>query len=135
MDRMSGVGDSLIISIHKCGDLDLKVSTHRVSLGAQIRKLAVIEDRAGASPGDWTVSAQDCRERMLQKGDVRSVQVLVKHFTESLLCDLGDCTFYGIGEQDSCLSVIFRFFIPSSRETDKSISFHVRIPSLDFGSN
>ncbi|OWM81848.1 uncharacterized protein LOC116199144 [Punica granatum] len=137
MDRMRHVGDSLNVSISKCGDLHLQISTTLITLGAEFQKLLVIGDRAEAPASDRNLSAQSWFERAITRGDAQSVQVSVKHFAKSLHCHLAkpDCAFYGIGEQGSCLTVIFQFFIPGSRQTDKSISFHCRLPVLDTGSN
>ncbi|RZR95590.1 hypothetical protein BHM03_00024471 [Ensete ventricosum] len=40
----------------------------------------------------------------------------------------------GIAPQGACLTVIFQFFVPGTRLTDKSISFYCRLPVLDPGS-
>ncbi|KAF9613500.1 hypothetical protein IFM89_008347 [Coptis chinensis] len=63
-------------------------------------------------------------------------QVSMKHFGKSLQCHLAkpDCAFYGITPLASSLTVIFQFFIPGTRQTDKSISLHCRLPVLDPGS-
>lgn len=137
MDRMRHVGDSLKVSITKYGDLDLQISTTLVTLGAQFQNLLVVGDRAEGPPTDQSLSARTRLERALVKGDAQSVEVSVKHLAKSLYCHLTkpDRAFYGIGEQDTCLTVIFQFFIPGSRETDKSISFHCRLPVIDLGSN
>lgn len=137
VDRMRYLGDSLNVSISKYGDLHLQISTTLVTLGAEFQNLLVIGDQADGPPSDQSLSAQARLERALVKGDAQSVQVGVKHFAKSLHCHLTkpDCTFYGIGEQGSCLTVIFQFFIQGSRQTDKSISFHCRLPVLNLGSD
>lgn len=137
VDRMKHVGDVMGVSISKYGDLHLQMSTTLVRLGADFRKLMVIGERADERPEDGNSSAQSWTERAVQRGDAMTVQVSVKHFFKSLQCSLArpDCAFYGIAPQVSCLTVIFQFFIPGTRQTDKSISLHCRLPVLDPGSN
>lgn len=137
VDRMKHVGDVMGVSISKYGDLHLQMSTTLVRLGADFRKLMVIGEHADERPEDGNLSAQSRTERAVQRGDAMTVQVSVKHFFKSLQCSLArpDCAFYGIAPQGSCLTVIFQFFIPGTRQTDKSISLHCRLPVLDPGSN
>lgn len=135
VDRMKHVGDAVNVSISKYGDLSVQVSTTLISLGAEFRKLLVIGEQANAPAEDQNLSAQTRSSRSILRGDAQSVQVSVKHFAKSLQCHLTkpDCAFYGIAPQGSCLTVIFQFFIPGSRQTDKSISLHCRLPVLDPG--
>lgn len=137
VDRMKHVGDLLNVSISKYGDLHVQISTTLITLGADFRKLLVIGEQAEVPSEDRNLSAQSRTERAIQKGDAQSVQVSMKHFSKSLQCHLAkpDCAFYGIAPQGACLTVIFQFFIPGSRQTDKSISLHCRLPVLDPGSN
>ncbi|KAL2463034.1 Hus1-like protein [Forsythia ovata] len=137
VDRMKHVGDVMGVSISKYGDLHLQISTTSITLGAEFRKLMVIGERTDGRPEDGNLSAQSRTERAVQRGDAMTVQVSVKHFFKSLQCSLArpDCAFYGIAPQGSCLTVIFQFFIPGTRQTDKSISLHCRLPVLDPGSN
>ncbi|KAK9282071.1 hypothetical protein L1049_004983 [Liquidambar formosana] len=137
MDRMKHVGDLLNVSISKYGDLHVQISTTLITLGAEFRKLLVIGEQAEVPASDRNLSAQSRSERAMQRGDAQSVQVSMKHFAKSLQCHLAkpDCAFYGIAPQGACLTVIFQFYIPGSRQTDKSISLHCRLPVLDPGSN
>uniref|UniRef100_A0A5B7BUC6 Checkpoint protein n=1 Tax=Davidia involucrata TaxID=16924 RepID=A0A5B7BUC6_DAVIN len=137
VDRMKHVGDLINVSISKYGDLHLQISTTLITLGAEFRKLLVIGEQAEVPVGDRDLSAQSRTQRAIQRGDAITVQVSVKHFAKSLQCHLAkpDCAFYGIAPQGACLTVIFQFFIPGSRQTDKSISLHCRLPVLDPGSN
>ncbi|KDO48637.1 hypothetical protein CISIN_1g030560mg [Citrus sinensis] len=102
---------------------------------AEFRKLLVIGEKAVAPSEDRNLSAQTRSERAISRGDAQSVQVSVKHFSKSLQCHLAkpDCAFYGIAPQGACLTVIFQFFIPGTRQTDKSISLHCRLPVLEPG--
>lgn len=133
VDRMKNVGDLIDVSITKYGDLHLQISTTLITLGAEFRKLTVIGEQAQVPVGDCDLSAQTRTQRAIQKGDAMTVQVSVKHFAKSLQCHLAkpDCAFYGIAPQGACLTVIFQFFIPGTRQTDKSISLHCRLPVLD----
>ncbi|KAL7605313.1 hypothetical protein Lser_V15G17691 [Lactuca serriola] len=137
VDRMKNVGDVLNVSISKSGDLHLQISTTLVTLGAEFRKLVVIGEQAAVPAGDDSLSARTRSRRAIERGDAMNVQVSVKHFFKSLQCHLAkpDSAFYGIGEQGSCLTVVFQFFIPGTRQTDKSISLHCRLPVLDPGTN
>lgn len=137
VDRMKHVGELLNVSISKYGDLHIQVSTTLITLGAEFRKLLVIGDRADAPAGDGNLSAQSRSTRAVLRGDAQSVLVSVKHFAKSLQYHLAkpDCAFYGIAPQGACLTVIFQFFIPGSRQMDKSISLHCRLPVLDPGSS
>ncbi|KAG8379803.1 hypothetical protein BUALT_Bualt07G0127300 [Buddleja alternifolia] len=138
VDRMKHVGDVIRVSISKYGDLHLQISTTLITLGAEFRKLVVLGERAdGADGGDQGLSAQSRTERAVQRGDAMSVQVSVKHFFKCLQSSLAkpDCAFYGIAPQGACLIVIFQFFVPGTRQTDKSISLHCRLPVLDSGSS
>ncbi|CAL5444130.1 unnamed protein product [Camellia sinensis] len=137
VDRMKNVGDLIDVSITKYGDLHLQISTTLITLGAEFRKLTVIGEQAQVPVGDRDLSAQTRTQRAIQKGDAMTVQVSVKHFAKSLQCHLAkpDCAFYGIAPQGACLTVIFQFFIPGTRQTDKSISLHCRLPVLDPGSS
>ncbi|KAJ8760412.1 hypothetical protein K2173_015079 [Erythroxylum novogranatense] len=133
VDRMKHVGDLLNVSISKYGDLHLQISTTLITLGAEFRKMLVIGDKAQEPLEDQNLSAQTRSQRAILRGDALSVQVSVRHFSKSLQCHLAkpDCTFYGIAPQGVCLTVIFQFFIPGTRQTDKSISLHCRLPVLD----
>ncbi|XWS11774.1 hypothetical protein CRYUN_Cryun37aG0029000 [Craigia yunnanensis] len=137
VERMKHVGDLLNVSISEYGDLHVQISTTLITLGAEFRKLLVIEEQAEAPSEDRNLSAQTRSERAISRGDARSVQVSVKHFSRSLQCHLAkpDFAFYGIAQQGACLTVIFQFFIPGTRQTDKSISLHCRLPVLDPGSS
>lgn len=137
VDRMKNVGDLLNVSISKYGDLHVQISTTLITLGAEYRKLFVIGEQANAPAEDQNLSAQIRSTRAVLRGDAQSVQVSVKHFSKSLQYHLAkpDCTFYGIAPQGACLTVIFQFFIPGSRQTDMSISLHCRLPVLDPGTN
>ncbi|KAK7316320.1 hypothetical protein VNO77_35272 [Canavalia gladiata] len=136
VDRMKLVGDVVNVFISKYGDLRVQVSTTLISLGAEFHNLLVIGEQANAPAEDQNLSAQTRSSRSIARGDAQTVQVSVKHFAKSLQCHLAkpDCAFYGIAPQGSCLIVIFQFFIPGSRQTDKSISLHCRLPVLDPGS-
>ncbi|XP_042504583.1 uncharacterized protein LOC122081484 isoform X2 [Macadamia integrifolia] len=137
VDRLKQVGDLLNVSITQYGDLHLQVSTTLITVGSEFRKLRVLGVQVEAPAGDQVLSAQSRREVALQKGEALSVHVSMKHFTKTLYCHLAkpDCAFYGIAPQDACLTVIFQFFIPGTRQTDKSISLHCRLPVLDIGSS
>ena len=137
VDRMKHVGDVLEVSISKYGDLHVQISTTMITLGAEFRKLLVIGEKANVPPEDQNLSGQTRSSRAVQRGDAQSVQVSVKHFAKSLQFHLAkpDCAFYGIASQGACLTVIFQFFIPGCRQTDKSISLHCRLPVLDPGSS
>lgn len=137
VDRMKHVGDVMNVSISKYGDLHLQISTSLITLGAEFRKLLVLGEQAEIPGGEGNLSAQTRTQRAIERGDAMMVQVSVKHFFKSLQCHLAkpDCAFYGITSQGSCLTVIFQFFIPGTRQTDKSISLHCRLPVLDPGSN
>ncbi|KAL3835523.1 hypothetical protein ACJIZ3_010259 [Penstemon smallii] len=137
VDRMKHVGEVMGVSISKYGDLHLKISTSLIALGAEFRKLMVLGERADPVAEDRDLSAQTRNERAVQRGDAMTVDVSVKHFFKSLQCSLAkpDCAFYGIAQHGACLIVIFQFFIPGTRQTDKSISLHCRLPVLDPGSN
>ncbi|KAL1812695.1 hypothetical protein ACET3Z_022760 [Daucus carota] len=136
VDRMKHVGDPISVSISKCGDLHLQISTTLITLGAEFRKLLVIGEKAQVPAEDRNLTAQSRSEKAILRGDAMSVQVSVKHFSKSLQCHLAkpDCAFYGIAPQGACLTVIFQFFIPGTHQTDKSISLHCRLPVLDPGS-
>ncbi|CAI9113959.1 OLC1v1037521C1 [Oldenlandia corymbosa var. corymbosa] len=137
VDRMKHVGDVMNVSITKYGDLHLQISTSLITLGAEFRKLLVLGEKADAPGGEGNLSVQTRSGRAIKRGDAMSVQVSVKHFFKSLQCHLAkpDCAFYGITSQGSCLTVIFQFVVPGTRQNDKSISLHCRIPVLDPGSN
>ena len=137
VDRLKHVGDLLNVSISKYGDLLVQISTTLITVGAEFQKLLVIGEQADAPAEDRNLSAQTRSARAILRGDAQSVQVSVKHFAKSLQCHLAkpDCAFYGIAPQGACLTVIFQFFIPGSRQTDKSISLHCRLPVLDPGSS
>ncbi|XP_028766368.1 uncharacterized protein LOC114724220 [Neltuma alba] len=137
VDRLKQVGDVLGVSISKYGDLHIQVSTTLITLGAEFRKLLVIGEKTEAPSEDQNLSAQTRSSRSVARGDAQSVQVSVKHFAKSLQYHLTkpDCAFYGIAPLGACLTVIFQFFIPGSRQTDKSISLHCRLPVLDPGSS
>ncbi|XP_057447661.1 uncharacterized protein LOC130739405 [Lotus japonicus] len=135
VDRMKHVGDVVNVFISKYGDLRVQVSTTLISLGAEFRNLLVIGEQANAPAEDQNLTAQTRSARSILRGDAQSVQVSVKHFAKSLQCHLAkpDCAFYGVAPQGSCLTVIFQFFVPGTRHTDKSISLHCRLPVLDPG--
>ena len=141
VDRMKHVGDLLNVSISKYGDLHVQISTTLITLGAEFRKLLVLGEQvevpAEDQDQDQDLSAQSRAQRAVQRGDAQTVQVSMKHFAKSLQCHLAkpDCAFYGIAQEGACLTVIFQFFIPGSRQNDKSISLHCRLPVLDPGTS
>ncbi|KZV56038.1 hypothetical protein F511_06055 [Dorcoceras hygrometricum] len=137
VDRMKHVGEVLGVSVSKCGDLHLQISTTSITLGAEFRNLTVLGERVEGAAVDVGSNAQTRIERAVQRGDAMSVQVSVKHFYKSLQSSLAkpDCAFYGIAPHGACLIVIFQFLIPGTRQIDKSISLHCRLPVLDPGSN
>ncbi|EXB67265.1 hypothetical protein L484_025745 [Morus notabilis] len=137
VDRMKHIGELLNVSITKYGELHMQISTTFITLGAEFRQLLVIGEQADAPVEDRNLSAQARSSRAILRGDAQSVQVSVKHFAKSLCYHLAkpDCAFYGIAPQGACLTVIFQFFIPGSRQMDKSISLHCRLPVLDPGSS
>ncbi|KMT05880.1 hypothetical protein BVRB_7g165380 [Beta vulgaris subsp. vulgaris] len=119
VERMKQLGDVIGVEIGKTGELGLKVSSSLVTLGAKFKSLMIIgEDSNGDEGGEM------------------SVLVSMKHFVKCLQCHLAkpDCAFYGVGSQGGSLTVVFQFFVPGSRQTDKSISLHCRLPLLDPGS-
>ncbi|MQL93547.1 hypothetical protein Taro_026193 [Colocasia esculenta] len=136
VDRLKNVGDILSISITQYGDLHLQVSTGLVTVGSEFRRLRVLGGRADAPPGDQNLSAPSRTRLAMERGEAQSVQVSMKHLAKSIQCHLTkpDCAFYGIAPQGACLTVIFQFFIPGTRQMDKSISLHCRLPVLDTGS-
>lgn len=137
VDRMKHVGDVFNVSISKYGDLHLQISTSLITLGSEFRKLKVIGEQARGVSGDDDLSAQMRTRVAIDRGDAMNVQVSVKHFFKSLQCHFAkpDCAFYGIGQHGSCLTVVFQFFVPGTRQTDKSISLHCRLPVLDPGAD
>ncbi|CAN4086470.1 unnamed protein product [Withania somnifera] len=137
VDKMRNVGDVLNVSISKCGDLHLQVSTSLITLGAEFRKLTVAGQQAESPTYDQNLSAQSRTRISLQRGDAMTVQVSVKHFFKSLYCHSAkpDRAFYGIARHGACLTVVFQFYIPGTDQTDKAISLHCRLPVLDPGAS
>ncbi|KAK6912243.1 Checkpoint protein Hus1/Mec3 [Dillenia turbinata] len=138
VDRLKNVGELLDVTIGKFGDLYLQVSTSLITVGAEFRRLTVLGERASRGVGeDRDLSAQTRARRAIERGEAESVEVSLKHFGKSLQYHLAkpDCTFYGVGMNGGCLTVIFQFFVPGSRQTDKSISLHCRLPVLDPGAS
>ncbi|XP_008806676.2 uncharacterized protein LOC120103909 isoform X1 [Phoenix dactylifera] len=137
VDRLKNVGDLLAVAITQYGDLHLQVSTSLITVGSEFRRLRVLGVHANAPVGDQNLSAPTRTEMAIQRGEALSIHVSMKHLARSLQCHLAkpDCAFYGIAPQGACLMVIFQFFIPGTRLTDKSISFHCRLPVLDPGSS
>ncbi|XP_077244198.1 hus1-like protein [Tasmannia lanceolata] len=136
VDRLKHISDVLNVFITQYGDLHLQVCTTLITLGSEFRKLRVLGVQANVPTANQDMSARSRTEMALQRGEALSVQVSVKHFAKSLQCHLAkpDCAFYGIAPEGACLTVIFQFFIPGTRQTDKSISLHCRLPVLDAGS-
>ncbi|CAN8321564.1 unnamed protein product [Cochlearia groenlandica] len=136
-DHMRHVGDVLNVTISKYGDLQVQISTALIRLGSEFRRLTVVGEKSQAPVEDRTLTAQARSERAVARGDARSVQVSVKHFSKSLQCNLTkpDSAFYGIALNGSFLSVMFQFVVPGTRQPDKSISLHCRIPVIDPGDN
>ncbi|XVF26538.1 hypothetical protein REPUB_Repub14bG0025900 [Reevesia pubescens] len=132
VERMKHVGDLLNVSISKYGDLHVQISTTLITLGAEFRKLLVIGEQADAPSEDRNLSARTRSERAISRGDAECSSEC-----KALQCHLAkpDCAFHGIAPQGACLTVIFQFFIPGTRQTDKSISLHCRLPVLDQGSS
>uniref|UniRef100_A0A803KUC5 Checkpoint protein n=2 Tax=Chenopodium quinoa TaxID=63459 RepID=A0A803KUC5_CHEQI len=120
VERMKQLGDEMGVEIGKNGELGLKVSSSLVNLGAEFKRLMIIGEDSEQINGDGGMN----------------VLVSMKHFVKCLQCHLAkpDCAFYGVGSQGGSLTVVYQFFVPGSRQTDKSISFHCRLPVLDPGS-
>lgn len=123
VERMKQLGDVIGVHIGRNGELGLKVSSSLVTLGAEFKRLMVVGD-------------QESDEVEEDDGDELSVLVNMKHFAKCLQCHLAkpDCAFYGVGAHGGSLTVVFQFFVPGSRQTDKSMSLHCRLPVLDPGS-
>ncbi|XP_074309016.1 uncharacterized protein LOC141643665 [Silene latifolia] len=122
VERMKQLGDVMEVGIAFNGELSLKVSSSLVTLGAEFKRLMIVgEDSEVESGGN--------------SGNGTSVLVGMKHFAKCLQCHLAkpDCGFYGVGSQGGSLTVVFQFFVPGSRQTDKSVSLHCRLPVLDPG--
>ncbi|KAF5186839.1 Hus1-like protein [Thalictrum thalictroides] len=136
VDRLKHVGELLHITITQYGDLHLQLLNTLTTLGVEFRKLPVVGVQAHVPTGDQNMTAQSRTKYAMEKGEALSVQLSLKHFAKSLQCHLTkpDSAFYGITPLASCLTVIFQFFIPGTRQTDKSISLHCRLPVLDPGS-
>ncbi|KAL5213958.1 hypothetical protein ABZP36_003110 [Zizania latifolia] len=137
VDRLKNVGDLLTVAVTQYGDLHLHVATSLVTVGSEFRKLRILGVRATAPVGDQNLSASTRTDMAVERGEALSVQVNMKHLSKSLQCHLAkpDCTFYGIAPGGACLTVIFQYFIPGTRSTDKSISFYCRLPVLDPGTS
>ncbi|KAF7002640.1 hypothetical protein CFC21_018094 [Triticum aestivum] len=137
VDRLKNIGDLLSVTVTQYGDLHLQVSTSLVTVGSEFKRLRILGARANAPVVDQNVSATIRMEMAVERGEALSVQVSMKHLVKSLQCHLAkpDCTFYGIAPNGACLTVIFQYFIPGTRLTDKSISFYCRLPVLDPGTS
>ncbi|GAB2282464.1 hypothetical protein Dimus_017007 [Dionaea muscipula] len=122
IERMKQLGDVVEVMVSKFGELHLKVSTSLVTLGAELKQLVVVGERGrnGGGGGD---------------DEAVAVQVSMKHFAKCLQFHLAkpDSAFYGVGSHGGSLTLVFRFFVPGTRQTDKSISLHCRLPVLDTG--
>lgn len=116
VERMKQLGEVMGIQIGRNGELGMKISSSLVTLGAEFKRLMVVGE--------------------VSEEDELSVLVSMKHFAKCLQCHLAkpDCAFYGVGSQGGSLTVVFQFFVPGSRQTDKSVSLHCRLPVLDPGS-
>ncbi|KAL9241715.1 hypothetical protein vseg_015793 [Gypsophila vaccaria] len=122
VERMKQLGDVMEVGIARNGEFSLKVSTSLVTLGAEFKRSMIVgEDSEVDSGGNGRNGT--------------SVLVSMKHFAKCLQCHLAkpDCAFYGVGSQGGSLTVVFQFFVPGSRQTDKSISLHCRLPVIDPG--
>ncbi|VAH49683.1 unnamed protein product [Triticum turgidum subsp. durum] len=130
VDRLKNIGDLLSVTVTQYGDLHLQVSTSLVTLGSEFKRLRILGARANAPVVDQNMFTGACYS-------IFSQQVSMKHLVKSLQCHLAkpDCTFYGIAPNGACLTVIFQYFIPGTRLTDKSISFYCRLPVLDPGTS
>uniref|UniRef100_A0ACD5V497 Uncharacterized protein n=1 Tax=Avena sativa TaxID=4498 RepID=A0ACD5V497_AVESA len=137
VDRLKNIGDLLTVTVTQYGDLHLQVSTSLVTVGSEFKRLRILGVRANAPAVYQNVSATTRMEMAVERGEALSVQVSMKHLVKSLQCHLAkpDCTFYGIAPNGACLTVIFQYFIPGTRLTDKSISFYCRLPVLDPGTS
>ncbi|CAA6655697.1 unnamed protein product [Spirodela intermedia] len=132
-ERLKNVGDLLSVSITQYGDLHLQVSTGLVTMGSEFRRLRVLGDRADAPLGNQNLTAASRTRLAIERGEAQSVQVSMKHLSKSLQCHSAkpDCAYYGIAPQGACLTVIYQFFQPGTRQMDKSISLHCRLPVLE----
>ena len=76
-------------------------------------------------------------ERLIGREDAQSVKMSVKHFSESLQCNLTepDSASYGIASLGVSLTVIFPFMVLGTRQSDKWISLQCRFPVVDLTSN
>ncbi|KAL9264452.1 hypothetical protein AKJ16_DCAP23490 [Drosera capensis] len=83
--------------------------------------------RAAPSQGLYQFAHTGCR---IQAPDANNsvVQVSMKHFAKCLqfhLAKRDDSAYYGVGSDGGSFTVVFQFFLPGTRQTDKSISFGV----------
>lgn len=135
IDRLGKLGEVLEVAVTQYGDLHLQVSQTMVSIGSEYRKLRVIGVRADPTSTDSASSSASRLQLALEKGEASKVFVNMKHFAKSLQCHLTkpDAAFCGVGAVDSCLYMMFQYFIPGTRQTDNTISLHYRLPVLDPG--
>ncbi|XP_024383861.1 uncharacterized protein [Physcomitrium patens] len=135
IDRLGKLGDVLEVAVTQYGDLHLQVSQTMVSIGSEYRKLRVLGVRSDPTSTGSASSSASRLQQAIQKGEASRVLVNMKHFAKSLQCHLTrpDAAFCGVGELDSCLFMMFQYFIPGTRLTDNTISLHYRLPVLDPG--
>ncbi|KAJ7300056.1 hypothetical protein O6H91_Y083800 [Diphasiastrum complanatum] len=135
VERLKNVGDVLEVAVTQYGDLHLQVTTTMVSIGSEFRKLRVLGVRADSSTIEGASNPSARLEQALRNREASSVQVSMKHFTKSLQCHLTkpDASFCGVSPNDSCLLLMFQYYVPGTRQTDNSLSLHYRLPVLDPG--
>lgn len=136
VEKLRNGGDVLSVSITQYGDLHLHVSTSLITVGSEFHQLKVLGVRDDAPTANQNLTPSSRIETAIQRGAAQTVQVSMKHLAKSLNCHLSkpDAAFYGIAPMGACLTMIFQFFIPGTRQMNNSISLHCRLPVLDTGS-
>lgn len=126
IERLKNMGEVLEVGVAQYGDLTLRMTSTKVSIGTQYRQLRVWGERANPDPGDEALSASDRLQQALARGQASAVKVNLKHFARSLHCHLTkpDASFCGVVPIDSCLLMMFQY-------AEGSISLQYRLPVLD----
>eukprot|EP00898_Chlorokybus_atmophyticus_P006928 jgi/Chlat1/7236/Chrsp58S06890 len=135
-DRLKNVGDVLRVAVFRSGGLHLRVYTSCVSIGTSYRNLRVLGVRSVPRLEAESPNPAAELDEALSAGEATAVDVGMKHFVKSLQCHLTapEATYCGIADNGSCLTMMFQYFYPGTRQTDEGLSLYYRLPILDMES-
>uniref|UniRef100_A0A061RQ64 Checkpoint protein n=1 Tax=Tetraselmis sp. GSL018 TaxID=582737 RepID=A0A061RQ64_9CHLO len=134
LDKMKGLGDSVLLAVSKGGDLHIQVQHEQAELGVELRGLAVLP--ADQASRGWRPSGASADERLREilsaEEGAASVEVQLKHVAKSL--QVSQLTqphqlLCGFAENNGHVHLMFVYRDPFSNAAyDDRVSLSYKLP-------